>query len=130
MPSKTQKDETLNVVDGAANNVNGTNNYTINGNFNGTCPTTTGTITLNFHPLRKLESTRFCEKENGNFIEMIFRETPNYNMTTGHLTYGCPQEYMVKEIYGVVDGKLQLISTIRGTERPGYYVEPIVEWEE
>jgi hypothetical protein len=37
---------------------------------------------------------------------------------------------MRKEIYGSLDGKLQLIKAIEGHENPGYYVDPEIEWED
>jgi hypothetical protein len=92
---------------------------------------TTSTTTFIIQNSRKVESVQFIENEEGNFMEVVYRETPNYNYVTTivfNSTYN--SERMVKERYGVVDGKMQLIKTIYGSESPGYYVPPTVNWEE
>ncbi len=91
---------------------------------------TTTSSTLNIQYSKEVKSVQFIEKEEGNFIEITYSVESNYNNST--ITYVIPTtgKSMLKEIYGVIDGKMQLIKTITGTERPGYYVEPTVEWNE
>lgn len=92
---------------------------------------TTTTGTFYFTPSRKVESVQHVDTPEGNVIEIVYRETysyPNYTITIWP-TPG-PGERMVKETWGVVRGKLQLIKTVYGVEEPGYYVPPTTVWEE
>lgn len=90
----------------------------------------TSTSTVIIQDMKKLESVEFIENEEGNFMEITYSLTPNYNFTTTSLTINPPAKRMIKERYGVVDGNMQLIKTIHGKENPGYYVGPTTEWEE
>ena len=102
----------------------------------GTSSTTVGTSTsssFNIEYEKKLESAKFIEQEIGNVIEMVYSLVQS---SSPHITYtyypynSTPKKSMIKEIYGVVDGQMVLIQTIKGYEEPGYYVEPTIEWEE
>lgn len=87
----------------------------------------TSTSTFIIQPSKKLVDTQVINNNEGNFIELIYEETmQNYFYANG--TH--PDKRMIKERYGVKDGKLELIKTIFGTETPGYYVPPSIEWEE
>jgi hypothetical protein len=89
--------------------------------------TTTSTFALSYE--KKVESVQFIENKEGNFMEITYSITPNFNIYTSfNLTSG--HKSMIKERYGVVKGKMQLIKTISGKENPGYYVPPNIEWEE
>lgn len=87
---------------------------------------TTSTFNISNLPYnKKLEGVQVIEKEEENFIEITYSQEPTY------FTYpSSSKKIMLKEIYGVLDGKLQLVKTIKGLENPGYYVEPEIEWEE
>lgn len=109
------------------------NNLVESTTINGTISITDGTSTtcmINLYPQRTLISSQFIKKESGNFIEMIYKETFNNFGTTVTYTNYYPQETMVKEIYGVKDGKLELVNVIKGKEVPGYYIPATVVWEE
>jgi hypothetical protein len=93
----------------------------------GNTSTTTSSFIVTY--TKKVESTRFVENEKGNYFEVISEEVPSHYITHGWTTT-TPGRSMVKDIYGIKDGKIQVISTIRGIEQPGYYVEPDIEWEE
>jgi len=95
--------------------------------INGTSTTTTSTFVITY--TKKVESTRFVENEKGNYFEVISEEVPSHYITHGWTT-NIPGRSMVKDIYGIKDGKIQVINTIRGIEQPGYYVEPDIDWEE
>lgn len=92
----------------------------------GNTSTTTSSFIVTY--TKKVESTRFVENEKGNYFEVISEEVPSHYITHGWTTT-TPGRSMVKDIYGIKDGKIQVISTIRGIEKPGYYVEPDIEWE-
>ena len=92
----------------------------------GNTSTTTSSFIVTY--TKKVESTRFVENEKGNYFEVISEEVPSHYITHGWTTT-TPGRSMVKDIYGIKDGKIQVISTIRGIEQPGYYVEPDIEWE-
>lgn len=78
---------------------------------------------------KNVRSANFVKTEEGNFIEIIYEETSTYTLTTSTSILP-PIVKMIKEIYGVVDGKLQLIKRIEGKEIQGYYVPPSIEWNE
>jgi hypothetical protein len=93
--------------------------------------TSTSISTFTIQDEKKLESVNFIENEEGNFIEITYSLISNYNLTyTVTFTVNPPAKRMVKERYGVVDGKMQLIKTIYGKENAGYYVPASTEWEE
>ena len=77
---------------------------------------------------KKLEGVEFITNEEDSFIEIIYSYIPKnlipytFNSSSG--------KYMSKERYGVLDGKMQLIKTIKGIETPRHYVESYVDWEE
>lgn len=89
--------------------------------------TTTSTFVITY--TKKVESTRFVENEKGNYFEVISEEVPSHYISHGWTTT-TPGRTMVKDIYGIKDGKIQIINTVRGVEQPGYYVEPSIDWEE
>jgi hypothetical protein len=88
------------------------------------------TSTVIIQDTKKLESVEFIENEEGNFMEITYSLIQNYNFTYTVTWTVNPPKRMLKERYGVVDGKMQLIKTIHGQENAGYYVPSTVEWEE
>lgn len=114
----------------------GLSNIQIGSLSTGTSSTTVGTSTsssFNIQYEKKLESATFIEQEIGNVIEMVYSlvQIPGSYITYTYYPYNStPKKSMIKEIYGVVDGQMVLIQTIKGYEEPGYYVEPTIEWEE
>lgn len=128
--SKTEnQDESLNPVDGAANLTSGANFINIPTDAIGLINGSTTTSTFVIQCTRKVEDVQFIENEEGNFIEIIYSESPNYSFTSTYIS-NTNFKTMVKERYGVAEGKLKLIKTIRGTETPGYYVPATTQWEE
>lgn len=119
---QNKKEKTL-----SFNSASGVHNFNTSG---GLGIGTTTSSTLNIQYSKKVESVQFIENTEGNFIEITYSVESNYNNCT--ITYVIPPtgKSMLKEIYGVVNGKMQLIKTITGTERAGYYVGPTVEWDE
>jgi len=115
---------TVNITSG--NNMVITGGHSANG---GTSTSTTSCFMLTYS--RTLERVEHIHNDEGNFIEITYREEPNqhFSYTTTWVVPNPPTR-MVKERFGVVDGKLQLIKTILGKEEPGYYVPPNIEWEE
>lgn len=122
MKSDENKDLTTNNLSGI--------HYVHTGDADFSVGTTTTTSTFTIQTQREVQDVKFIENEEGNFLEIIYKETQNYGGITTVIYAGYPMNCMVKERYGVVDGKMQLIKTIRGTESAGYYVPPSVEWEE
>lgn len=106
------------------------NNMVITGGHSANSPTsTTSSFMLTYS--RTLERVEHIKNDEGNFIEITYREEPNQQFTyTVTWTVPNPPTRMIKERYGVVDGNLQLIKTIIGKEEAGYYVPPSIEWEE
>lgn len=96
--------------------------------FNGNTTTTTGTFMFNTHTKEKRD-TKIINDPEGMLIEVIYEMIPNQYVSYG---FGLQdnRKKMCKEIYGVLDGKLQLIKEVQGYENPGYYVDPELEWEE
>ena len=90
-----------------------------------TLGTTTTTSTFILTPQRVHKSTEVVTKDGVLNIEITYEETvQNYFYT------GAPfPKTMVKDIYGVSDGKLEIIKTIRGKEIEGYYVPATIEWD-
>ena len=88
---------------------------------------TSGTFTISSE--KKVEDVKFIENEEKNFIEIIYSLIPTYNIHTS-FSVNCGNKSMIKERYGVVNGKIQIIKTISGSETSGYYVPPTIEWEE
>ena len=120
-----------NNLDNQFNITNGSGTITTGGNIGTSIGTTTSTTFCIPTYTRKLESVDFIKNEEGNFMEVVYSETPNQQITyTVTWSVPCPGKRMVKERYGVLDGKMQLIKTIIGTEEAGYYVPPSIEWEE
>ena len=105
------------------------------GPFNGTyelgtaTSTSTGTYTLTNCFREEFRSAQFIEKEKGNFIEMVYEKVPTVIISSGW-SFDTPKKAMIKKIYGVKNGKLQLVNTIEGIEEPAHYVEAIIEWKE
>lgn len=82
---------------------------------------------------RELRDSKFIQNEEGNFIEITYEITNPYLYGTTAINFSytqTPTKSIVKERYGVFDNKLQLLKTIKGQEKPGYYVESTIEWEE
>lgn len=114
--------------------INGNKNIVITGCSSTTTgyllnnPTTSTCTTLTNQYDKKLEGVEFIENEEGNFMEITYSHSPTVFIS---YSYGTSNgKYMSKERYGVVDGKINIIKTIKGIETPGYYVEPNIEWEE
>lgn len=93
---------------------------------------TTTTDTFTFQETRKLIDSKFIENKEGNFIEMTYEIIPYPYMTTITVSgvFSEPRKSLLKEVYGVKDGQIQLLKSIKGIENPGYYVPPATEWEE
>ena len=89
--------------------------------------TSTGTFINTY--IEEFRSALFIEEDNNNFIEMIYEKVPTL-VVAPNLGFASSNKIMVKKVYGVIDGKLQLIKAIVGIEEPGYYVEPSIEWKE
>ena len=89
--------------------------------------TSTGTFINTY--IEEFRSALFIEEDNNNFIEMIYEKVPTL-VVAPNLGFASSNKIMVKKVYGVIDGKLQLIKAIEGIEEPGYYVEPSIEWKE
>ena len=103
----------------------------IAGGDGGSISTTTGTYTYTPTYNKKLRDTKIVETSEGMLIEVIYEMVPNQHMSYGYLQNPNQNKTkMRKEIYGSLEGKLQLIKTIEGYENPGYYVDPEIEWEE
>lgn len=99
---------------------------TNSGNYQTLESTTTATFVYN--DKKEVEKVEFIENEEGNFIEVISSITPSIQIYSG--LFNCNNKSMLKERYGVVDGKIQLIKSISGLETPGHYVPPTINWEE
>jgi hypothetical protein len=103
------------------------NTTTTGGDFAlGNSYTTTGTFNL-FPPKKHLIDTKFIENEEGNFIEVTYKVTYACQIWVG---YQPPLATCIKERYGVKDGILQLIKTIKGKYTPEHTVPESYEWEE
>lgn len=139
-PKKNKKDESIKFVDGTSStsagnsiNVSGTCNYIHTGSLitPGGSMTTSSYVYPQYN--KKLHDTKFIETDEGNFIEITYylEQVGGYiTYTTTGLLNSSPKQKVLKEIYGISKGKLQLINTISGIENPGYWVEPDIEWEE
>ena len=77
-----------------------------------------------------IESFEYKTTDDGNFIEVVKRQAPNPNVTLAVWPPRPQVDSVWKEIYGVVDGKLELIRTIQGTVTPGHYVDEQIDFEE
>ena len=86
--------------------------------------TAIGTYIIRYE--KKLESVNFIQNNESNFIEIIYTEVP----TGPYYSNMSSLKNMIKEVYGVLNGKMQLIKTIRGHENPGQYIPPTIEWNE
>jgi len=113
----------------AINSITGNNYiYVEDGQTFGTS-TTTNTFIIT--DTKKLLDSKLIETKDGNLIEMIYEIIPNYGTVITHVGLNFEsKKSLLKEIYGVKDGKLQLLKSIKGVENPGYYVPPSKEWEE
>ena len=89
---------------------------------------TTSTSTFIFEIKKEVENVELIENEEGNFIEVTSIITNP--MPYGYLTISSNNRHMLKERFGIVDGKIQLVKSISGVEIPGYYVAPTINWEE
>lgn len=86
----------------------------------------TSTCTFIYDIKKEVENVELIENEEGNFIEVI-------SIITNPAPYGyltTNNKHMLKERFGIVDGKIQLVKSINGVEIPGYYVAPTINWEE
>jgi len=114
------------------NNISGSANLTYEGygaaGINGATTTTTGAFFVNSYK-KELYDTKIINDTEGMFIEIIYKMIPNQNYSYG---YGLTDNRtkIKKEVYGVLNGSLQLIKEIDGFENPGYYVDPEIEWQE
>ena len=63
-----------------------------------------------------------------NQIEVAFREESN-SILTSYPAQAAP-DLVWKEIYGVVDGKIKLVKTIKGEHQPGRFVEERITFPE
>lgn len=91
-----------------------------------TLGTTTTTFTFILTPHRVHKNTEVVTKDGVLNIEITYEEVvQNYFYTNGS-PY---QKNIVKDIYGVANGKLEIIKTIRGKEIEGYYVPAAIEWD-
>ena len=90
--------------------------------------TTTGTYTYMPTYNKKLRDTKVLETSEGMLIEIVYEMVPNQIISYGYFQNN--KTKMRKEIYGSLEGKLQLIKVIEGYENPGYYVDPEIEWSE
>jgi hypothetical protein len=90
--------------------------------------TVTTTATFVYNDKKEVESVEFIENDEGNFIEVISSLTSSIQIYSG--SFNSSSKSMIKERYGIVDGKIQLIKTISGLETPGHYVPPSTEWSE
>lgn len=84
------------------------------------------TCTFTYSSKKEIENIELIENEEGNFIEVT-------SVITNPISYGYlsfNKKNMLKERYGIVDGKIKLIKSINGIEEPGYYVPPTINWEE
>lgn len=93
---------------------------------------TTSSGTFIIQDTKKLIDSKFIEKKGENLIEMTYEIVPYPYITTISTTgvFSEPRKNLLKEVYGVKDGQLQLLKSIKGVENPGYYVPPATEWEE
>ena len=114
------------------NNIMQDSNQTItspnSGNYQTLQGVTTTTATFVYNDKKEVESVEFIENDEGNFIEVISSLTSSIQIYSG--SFNNSSKSMIKERYGIVDGKIQLIKTISGLETPGHYVPPSTEWSE
>ena len=102
-------------------------NTTINFTGDLSSTSTSSTLFLNQYS-RELQGVEFIQNDEGNFMEITYKLAQSLTYT---VTWNInPPQRMIKERYGVVNGKMQLIKTIQGEETSGYYVPSSVEWEE
>jgi len=83
----------------------------------------------------KIESFKFIETNDGNFIEVIKRIKSSYPFSFTTTNFSNPLDRVVKELYGISRGKdgkkqLSLIKSIEGNIKPGYYVDESFEFNE
>lgn len=91
-----------------------------------TLGTTTTTSTFILTPHRVHKNTEVVTKDGVLNIEITYEEVvQNYFYSNGS-PY---QKTIVKDVYGVTNGKLEIIKTIRGKEIEGYYVPASIEWD-
>jgi hypothetical protein len=98
------------------------------GNYQTLQGVTTTTATFVYNDKKEVESVEFIENDEGNFIEVISSLTSSIQIYSG--SFNSSSKSMIKERYGIIDGKIQLIKTISGLETPGHYVPPSTEWSE
>lgn len=83
----------------------------------------------------KIESFKFLETEEGNFIEVVKRQAPAPYATIATWPPRQSVDRVWKEIYGILRNdagkkELRLIKSIEGSITPGHYVEEKVEFPE
>ncbi len=90
--------------------------------------TTSTYVVYNAYGEAVVESFEYKQTNEGNFIEVIKRQKPCDSLWVGAWPPQDRQDRVFKEVYGIKDNKLQLIRTIEGMVRPGYYVDESVEF--
>lgn len=98
----------------------------------GTTTTSTGFL---FGAEVKVESFKFMETDEGNFIEVVKRQAPTPYTTIATWPPRQGVDRVWKEIYGILRNdagkkELRLIKSIEGSITPGHYVEEKVEFPE
>ena len=86
--------------------------------------TTLTNINDDFNFSKSSESFSFYPERNE--IEIVHREKSPWVYPEG----GGPEDKVWKEIYGVVDGKIQLIKTIYGQHHQRQITDEYIEWPE
>ncbi len=133
MENNTKKEPTISITGSGTNTTSdssGNYYYHVEGDINA-LPDMSTTTTFTFSERKTLISSKFVEDNELNYIEMIYEvSTFPFISTTGAFYNTTTEKSMLKEIYSVKDGKLQLIRSIKGVEKPGHYVPPTTEWEE
>lgn len=84
----------------------------LNGYTTTTTTTTTGTSFISPYN-RKMEHTEIATEDGLLYFYITFLLEPVYGI---HSSNSVPKRNFIKEKYGVLDGKLQLISSEKGTE--------------
>lgn len=134
MENNTKKEPTISITGSGTNTTSdssGNYYYHVEGDINALPDMSTTTTTFTFSEQKTLISSKFVEDNELNYIEMIYEVTTfPFISNTGAFYNTTTEKSMLKEIYSVKDGKLQLIRSIKGVEKPGYYVPPTTDWEE
>lgn len=88
--------------------------------------TTSTSMILNINPIT-IVSSYFQETENENLLTIIKRQSVFYAYSSVGTT---TTDRVWKEIYGVKNGKLELIQTVYGKIVPAYNVSEKIEFED